>query len=217
MLPPIHIRQVPFPAYRVGLWSRVSPESIHKVHSISSCLPEMLGLRVHIYLYFSDWLIRGRSLDQVQRPLDLVCSICRDLGLMIHEKKSTLTPVQCIEFIRVVLDSIRTRAFLPETRSQAMADLMAGLRAHPLTTTYTCLRLLGHVAVYAYVAGVGPYPQPAQHGPGGQDPGQRTVVPHLVAGPHVSVGRSSLYGPNLVSDPCLQRLRPGLRSPPGCS
>lgn len=48
------------------------------------------------------------------------------------------------------------------------------------------------------VAVIGLCSQPAQHAPGGLDPGQRTVVPHIVAGSDVGVGRRSLCNPGLV-------------------
>lgn len=51
-------------------------------------------------------------------------------------EKSTVTLVQCIEFIGAVLDSTRARAFLLEACFQAMSDLIAHMR-HPITVALT--------------------------------------------------------------------------------
>lgn len=79
-------------------------------------------------------------------------STCCDLGLLMNTEKSTLTPVQCIEFIWDILDSKRARAFLPEECFWVMVDLICHLRNHLLTTAHTCLHLMGHMATCTYVS-----------------------------------------------------------------
>lgn len=106
---------------------------------------------IQICLYLDDWLLKGTSPGQVRRSLDLVRSTCNDLSLLIVTEKSTLMPVQRIEFIGAVLDSTRDRAFIPKARFQAMVDLIVQVRRHPITMAHTCLRLVDHMAACMYV------------------------------------------------------------------
>lgn len=69
-------------------------------------------------------------------PTKQMCD-CSDLGLLINTEKSTLTPVQSIEFIGAVFNSIRARAFLPEVQFQPMADLISHIKSQ-LTTAHMC-------------------------------------------------------------------------------
>lgn len=54
-------------------------------------------------------------------------------------------PVQWIEFIGVVLDSMQARAFLPQPHFKNMSGLIARLRVYLLTRDRSCLQLLGHM------------------------------------------------------------------------
>lgn len=46
-----------------------------------------------------------------------------NLDLQINIQKSTLTPVQCLEFIGVNLDSLQVRALLPQHRFHSLSTL----------------------------------------------------------------------------------------------
>ncbi|XP_067420874.1 dynein axonemal heavy chain 14 [Emydura macquarii macquarii] len=94
---------------------------------------------------------RGKSRAHVRNSLELTCTACTDLGLLINEQKSTLTPVQRIEFIGATLDATQARAFLPRPRFEAMAALINDLHRSPTTTVRRCLQLLGHMAACLYM------------------------------------------------------------------
>lgn len=59
--------------------------------------------------------------------------------------------MQRIEFIGAVLDSIQTRAFLPQATYQVLTNLILQVTAHPLITVRVCLSLQGHMAACTYV------------------------------------------------------------------
>lgn len=80
--------------------------------SYSGSIPEKIG--VQVYPYVGDWLVKGRSRAQVVSSTQVTQLTFRTLGLVINVDRSTFCPVQRIEFIRAVLDSIQARAFLPE-------------------------------------------------------------------------------------------------------
>lgn len=65
--------------------------------------------------------------------------------MLINAQKSTLSLVQGIAFIGVVLDSTQARAFLSEGWFQIITSLIVLLRDHPFITACSCLRLLGHM------------------------------------------------------------------------
>lgn len=71
--------------------------------------------------------------------IEFIKDLFDKLGLLINEKKSTLTPTQKLAFIGVHLDATIARESLPRARFMT-------IRASPLTTAHTCMRLLGHMA-----------------------------------------------------------------------
>lgn len=157
-------------------------------------------------MYFDDWLVKRRSRAQVQRSLDLVHPTCRDLGLLINEQKSTLTPLQQIEFIGAILDSTQAKAFLPKSCFQAISSLIFHMRDPPshdcphvpqAVGPYGSLYLCGPACATPFqtpvgVAGVGLPSQQTLSSPGGHGTGIHPVAPGMMDGPQFGIGRSSL-------------------------
>ncbi|XP_074973740.1 uncharacterized protein LOC142068493 [Caretta caretta] len=106
---------------------------------------------IQIYPYLDNWLVKGNFRSQVQEDVAVLQAMCLSLCLLVNDKKSTLVPVQRIEFIGAVLKSTCARVFLPLERFQTLMDLIAEVSTSPLTVARVCLRLLGHMAVYTYV------------------------------------------------------------------
>nr|XP_014434568.1 uncharacterized protein LOC106732754 [Pelodiscus sinensis] len=73
------------------------------------------------------------------------------LGLLINKDKSTLHPVQDIEFIGARLDSVTARAYLPRQRFATIQEIITGMLTMPTTTVLTCLRLMGHMPSTTYI------------------------------------------------------------------
>lgn len=57
--------------------------------------------------------------------VEIVRDTCQLLGLLINEQTSILTPVQRIEFIGAVIDSIQARVLLHEARFLVISELIA--------------------------------------------------------------------------------------------
>ncbi|KAM7182065.1 uncharacterized protein RBU57_000616 [Macrochelys suwanniensis] len=106
---------------------------------------------IHVFPYLDDWLIRGRSRQQVQAHMRMVTDTFNCLGIMLNVSKSVLLPTQSIEFIGAVLDANKAQAFLPEARRLALVDIITNLRMFPTTTARQCFKLLGHMASCTYV------------------------------------------------------------------
>ncbi|KAG6926676.1 hypothetical protein G0U57_011602, partial [Chelydra serpentina] len=106
---------------------------------------------IHVFPYLDDWLVRGRSRQQVQMHVQMIRDTFSHLGIILNTSKSVLEPTQSIQFIGAVLDATRARVFLPEARRLAIVDLITSLRRFPTTTARQCLQLLGHMASCTYV------------------------------------------------------------------
>lgn len=72
------------------------------------------------------------------------------LGLLIEEK-SIQSPVQRIEFIRMVLDATEAKVVLPQARFQMMLAISLDPKAYPTITVRNCLIFLGHMASCTYM------------------------------------------------------------------
>lgn len=82
--------------------------------------------------------------------MSLIRATFNRLGLMI-EQKLTLMPAQRVEFFRAVLDSGQARASLPEACFLALCGIMEDLKHYSQTTSWNCLKLLGHMEACTYV------------------------------------------------------------------
>ncbi|KAG6923628.1 hypothetical protein G0U57_020001, partial [Chelydra serpentina] len=126
-----------------------APRVVHKVYG--GCGASLRRRGVQLFPYLDDWLLKGNSRSQVQNHLQLLLATCANLGLRVNEAKSTLVPVQRIEFIGALLDASKARASLPPGRFQTLKGLIAMVTEFPVTTARTCLQLLGHMAACTYV------------------------------------------------------------------
>lgn len=68
------------------------------------------------------------------------------LGLQINLQKSTLIPVQKLEFIGAYLSSLKVTASLPQQHFTALCNLIFTAVNSPQILAKTCLELLGHVS-----------------------------------------------------------------------
>lgn len=71
---------------------------------------------VHVFLYLNDWLVKSLSRAQVEAGFHLIQLTFSALGLLLNIWKSTFIPVQRIEFIGVVFDSVQVRALFPDDK-----------------------------------------------------------------------------------------------------
>ena len=101
------------------------------------------GVKFHYYL--DDWLIRGKSKQEVANALRIVIHCCKALGLVINDEKSELVPAQQFTFLGIVFDTKAGLCFVPLDRQ---AEILARAE-RMLETRMTCaakvLRLLGRL------------------------------------------------------------------------
>lgn len=60
---------------------------------------------VHTYSYLDNWLIRGRSQEEITAAMELILSLFSQLELIVKHEKQLLAPLQMIDFIEAMLNS----------------------------------------------------------------------------------------------------------------
>ncbi|XP_065438561.1 uncharacterized protein LOC122174773 [Chrysemys picta bellii] len=87
---------------------------------------------VYVFPYLDNWLIKGRSREQVKSDIALIQTTFQSVGLPINMQKSTLVPTQRIEFIGAVFDSQLVKALLPEDHFRVISEVVRYVQAHPI-------------------------------------------------------------------------------------
>lgn len=91
-----------------------------------------------ISIYLDDWLLTGRSHQEVPSTTTALLKLLLSLGICVDKDESILVPTQMIELIRGSLNSVTARAYLPKDRFLTVKALVAHTQASPQT-------LVGHV------------------------------------------------------------------------
>ena len=91
-------------------WLRTSPNNFYKILKVPISLIRRLNIKIVIYL--DDMLLLGRSIKEVSIATDTVIFLLRHLGFVIKLKKSILIPQQKIEFLGLLMDSLKMSLFL---------------------------------------------------------------------------------------------------------
>lgn len=118
-------------------WSVLYSLGFYQMHGCSDSLPQK---GINIFLYLDNWLVRGKSWEQVLSRSSLHC-LFDCLDFILNKGKVTLISTQKIEFIGALLDSISLRAFLLNEQFLAIYQL----QCQPSTTVCVCLSVLGHL------------------------------------------------------------------------
>jgi len=121
-----------------------APRVFTRVTRIMVSFLRRRGVRVHAYL--DDWLIVGSSYQEALEDTQTTLDLTRELGWLVNQSKSELTPSQYIHYLGARIDFIQGRAFPSEERLVALASGVALLRDHSPQTARAWLVLLGFLA-----------------------------------------------------------------------
>lgn len=119
---PLQVSQVcsewnPLPTHSTSIWPIHSPLCFHKVHGSGSCVSEETGNPCIPYL--DDWLVRGQSKSQVLSSMTVIIQATFSaLGLLLNLNKSFLKTVYRTEFTGTLMDVMKAKVFLPQSRFQ---------------------------------------------------------------------------------------------------
>ena len=78
------------------------------------------GIRMHRYL--DDWLVQSSSREALLRDLQVVLTLCRELGIVINPEKSNLESSQVVQYLGVVIDA---QTFVASPSPERIARLLS--------------------------------------------------------------------------------------------
>ncbi|HJS83402.1 MAG TPA: DNA N-6-adenine-methyltransferase, partial [Nitrososphaera sp.] len=87
---------------------------------------------IRLVIYMDDLLILSPTMEQAQRDRDTVLKILKNFGLTISTKKSVLSPAQIMQYLGVLIDSVKMQFRVPEERIVKILSLVKRIR-----TTFT--------------------------------------------------------------------------------
>ena len=96
-----HGRTYQFKALCFGL--STAPQVFTGVMAPVSAILHSLGIRMRRYL--DDWLVQASSREGLLRDLEVVLSLCRELGIVVNPEKSNFSPPQVVQYLGVVIDA----------------------------------------------------------------------------------------------------------------
>ena len=85
-----------------------APQVFSRVMAPVSAILHSWGIRMRRYL--DDWLVQSSSQEALLRNLQVVLSLCLELGIVVNPSKSHLVPSQVVQYLGVVIDSRSFRA-----------------------------------------------------------------------------------------------------------
>jgi hypothetical protein len=93
--------------------------------------------------YLDDTLILGNTYEEVLRDVDIAVDLFQELGFMISEEKSVLTPVQVIEFLGFSIDSCLQTVSIPEGKVEHIGTMISDCLTRTWFTIREVASLLG--------------------------------------------------------------------------
>ena len=96
-----HGRACQFNALCFGL--STAPQVFTWVMAPFSTILHSLGVRMRRYL--DDWLVQSFSREGLLRDLEVVLSLCRELGIVVNLEKSNFTPSRVVQYLGVIINA----------------------------------------------------------------------------------------------------------------
>ena len=108
-----------------GTWPYLSVHStvlwrFSRVMAPVSAILHSWGIRMRRYL--DDWLVQSSSREALLRDLQVVLSLCRELGIVINPEKYNFEPSQVVQYLGVVIDA---QTFVASPSPECIARLLS--------------------------------------------------------------------------------------------
>lgn len=128
-----------FVALPFGLSS--APRTFTKV--MAAALEELRLQGIMVIPYLDDLLVKGPSPEIAERHTTLVLETLTSFGWLINYNKSNLHPSQTTEYLGLVLDSKKGRAFLPTDKIKTLQNRIQVLQQNNRVPLRTAMQTLG--------------------------------------------------------------------------
>ena len=92
---------------------------------MDAVLEPLSSIGIQVLNYLDDWLLCSPSREQAAKDTSLLLRHIRELGLVVNEKKSHLSPSQDVVFVGMAIDSSLMRASLPAKRVETILSFLA--------------------------------------------------------------------------------------------
>ena len=99
-----------------------------------------------ILLYLDDWLVIGRSREEVLRARDFVLKLAQELGILINLEKLYLVPTQVLDYLGRTIDTNRFWVSPTEKRTKSAQQILEGFLASGEQQARSWQSLLGHLS-----------------------------------------------------------------------
>jgi len=85
----------------------------YKMHRFTKIAAFLRRQGIRLVVYLDDMLIMNLSKDRTKVDVDTVVELLQSLGFLINWEKSIVEPSQIIEYLGLVIDSVRLSFSLP--------------------------------------------------------------------------------------------------------
>ena len=99
-----------------------------------------------IVLYLDDWLVIGRTREEVLRAREFVLKLTLELGIIINKEKSCLVPSQIIEYLGLVIDTHRFWVSPTKKRVESARLILTEFLGSDEQQARSWQSLLGHLS-----------------------------------------------------------------------
>ena len=125
----------------------MAPQVFTRVMAPVSAILHSLGIRMSHYM--DDWLVQASSREGLLRDLEVVLSLCRELGIVVNPEKSNFSPSQVVQYLGVIIDA-RTFSASPSpdrvSRLRSTADEFLSSAAPPASLWQSLLGMLSSLS-----------------------------------------------------------------------
>ena len=137
-----NLRTFQFKALCFGLTT--APQVFTRVLAPLAKIVHLAGFQ--ILLYLDDWLVIGRSREEVLRAKEFVMTLAQELGILINLEKSSLVPTQVINYLGMTIDTDRFWVSPTEKRTDSARQILERFLASEGQQAKAWQSLLGHLS-----------------------------------------------------------------------
>ena len=121
-----------------------APQVFTRIMSPVSAILHRLGVRMLRYL--DDWLIRASMEIACIQSRDRLLTVCKELGIQVNFKKSSLVPTQFLVYLGMEIQSLPFIARPTPVRANNLVRLIEEFLSTPSPPAFLWRRLLGHLS-----------------------------------------------------------------------
>ena len=121
-----------------------APQVFTRLMAPISAILHRYGIRMLRYL--DDWLILAESRTTCLQARDRLLQVCKELGLQVNLRKSSLIPSQDMTYLGMQIQSVRFIAKPTETRVANLLKIIEEFLSSPDPPAALWRRLLGHLS-----------------------------------------------------------------------